>query len=294
MQEWFDAEAETASFAQIVDKQAEVEAKVHELFSGMVSEELAQQEEWEELERIEVEANVKGKIEEDREKQMQGMVTDVRQLSFCKRMKMVMEEKESGTEWFKRENWEKASMHWTRAVNHCAFFVAEDMVEEEAAEILKIKTMTFLNLQLCMLKARMWNHVLEMGEKVLAHRDVKSEFWSLTNTDLAKCLYRRGVALCEIKQWDAAEEELREARELQPGDANIRNQLNRVAQGRKSESGEERRSYGRMWNSKTKSANALQERTRPEQLSPEDAREAAQAKVADEKMMMELTQNTSQ
>ena len=45
-----------------------------------------------------------------------GYVIDTKHHCFAKRMAMVTAEKDKGTSWFKRENWEKACMHWTRAV----------------------------------------------------------------------------------------------------------------------------------------------------------------------------------
>ena len=50
------------------------------------------------------------------EKKQMGYVIDTKHHCFAKRMAMVTAEKDKGTSWFKRENWEKACMHWTRAV----------------------------------------------------------------------------------------------------------------------------------------------------------------------------------
>ncbi len=50
-------------------------------------------------------------------------------------MGLLLEEKEQGAHWFKMENYERACVHWTRALNHCQMFVAEEMVEQEAAEV---------------------------------------------------------------------------------------------------------------------------------------------------------------
>eukprot|EP00658_Telonema_sp_P-2_P055787 TRINITY_DN44344_c0_g1_i1.p1 TRINITY_DN44344_c0_g1~~TRINITY_DN44344_c0_g1_i1.p1 ORF type:complete len:209 (-),score=59.72 TRINITY_DN44344_c0_g1_i1:263-889(-) len=165
---------------------------------------------------------------------------------FSKRMAMVQEEKRLGDGWFKSGQWEKAAVHWTLGVNHCHFFVSQDMAESEAAEVLRIRCKLYSNLGLSSLKAKQWDQVLECCEKVLEMKQLESTQFELTEQEAAKALYRRGVALTELKQWDSAEEELIEARKLLPGDSAIANQLVRVCAGRRSEASQQQRSCIKM------------------------------------------------
>lgn len=75
---------------------------------------------------------------------------DTRKLKYPDRMRLVLKNKEEGTELFQGQNWRPAAARYNKALTHAAKFV--DLSPEQRAEVNSVKLSLHLNIAQCWLK----------------------------------------------------------------------------------------------------------------------------------------------
>lgn len=80
----------------------------------------------------------------------------------------------------------------------------------------KLRLNNLLNMAACQLKLGLYQNVISVCDEVLRN-----------SPDQSKAYYRRGVAAIELKEYDTALEDLKQAYALTPNDSNVLEQFNR-------------------------------------------------------------------
>merc|ERR1711934_981192 len=120
-----------------------------------------------------------------------SVVRDTRKMPFDERMRMVMKNKEEGTELFKGGNWEPAAIRYTKALNHLELI--KDPTDEEREETRKVKLSLYLNLAMAFSKLKKFTKAIDNCRYAL-EIDPKNP----------KALFRRATAYTEEKDYDKA------------------------------------------------------------------------------------------
>jgi tetratricopeptide (TPR) repeat protein len=106
-------------------------------------------------------------------------------------MRLVVKNKEEGTELFKGGNYRPAAARYHKSLTHCAKFF--DLTKEDEAEVKALKLALYLNLASCYIKMENWENVLRNCTDALSLDDKN-----------VKALFRRAQYYEAKKDWDKA------------------------------------------------------------------------------------------
>jgi tetratricopeptide (TPR) repeat protein len=116
---------------------------------------------------------------------------DTRKLKKADRMRLVVKNKEEGTELFKGGNIRPAAARYQKALTHCAKFF--DLSKEDEAEVTAIKLSLYCNLASCYIKLENWEQVQRNCDDALK-----------LDPRCVKALFRRGSFYEHKKEWETA------------------------------------------------------------------------------------------
>ncbi|KAJ1429030.1 Hsp70 protein-domain-containing protein [Ochromonadaceae sp. CCMP2298] len=162
---------------------------------------------------------------------------DNRKLKKPDRMRLVLKNKEEGTELFKGKNFRPAAARYQKALSHAAKFF--DLSKEDEIEVGAVKLSLYLNLASCYIKLENWDQVLRNCDDALAI-DVGS----------IKALFRRASYHEKRKDWDAATADLKRAAVLQEAageDKAITVALERIKKEVLKEKAKDKKTWGKMF-----------------------------------------------
>jgi len=156
---------------------------------------------------------------------------DTRKLKKPERMRMVIKNKEEGTDLFKGGNIRPAAARYQKALTHCAKFF--DLSPEDNAEVNAVKCTLYLNLVQCYLKLENWELVIRNCDEALK-----------LEPNSVKALYRRSVYYEHRKEWDKALQDIKQCQKL----SDVEDKLVTKAEERiKKEVAKEKSKEKKMW-----------------------------------------------
>jgi len=120
--------------------------------------------------------------------------------------------KEKGTQYFKEGKYKQASVQYKRIVSWLEHESSLSEEDEKKAKTLRLAA--HLNLAMCFLKLQEPNQVLENCDKAL-ELDASNE----------KALFRRGEALCGMKEFDKARDDFQQVVQLYPANKAAKSQM---------------------------------------------------------------------
>ena len=126
---------------------------------------------------------------------------DTRKLRKPERMRLVVKNKEEGTELFKGGNVRPAAARYQKALTHAAKFF--DLSPDDIEEVNSVKLSLHLNLTQCYLKLENWDSAIRHADEALALDD-----------KAVKALFRRAQAWEAKKEYDKALLDMKIAAEL--------------------------------------------------------------------------------
>jgi len=159
---------------------------------------------------------------------------DTRKLPKKERMRMVLKNKEEGTELFKGGNWRMAGARYSKALTHAAKFF--DLSPEDEQEVKDVKLSLYLNLSMCYIKMSNWDQVMRNTGEALT-----------LDPNNAKALFRRASAFEAKKDWDKALEDLKAAAAANPADKGIPKAQERVKKMVEKEKAKEKKMWGNVF-----------------------------------------------
>jgi len=153
--------------------------------------------------------NVEKKLDEEslkreNEKSLNGEEDedhDNRKLKKNDRMRLVVKNKEEGTELFRGGNFRPAAARYHKALTHASKFF--DLTKADEEELKELKKTIFLNLASCYIKLESWEQVLRNCDEVL-----QIEYNNI------KALYRRSIYYENKKDWEKALLDIKKCQEL--------------------------------------------------------------------------------
>lgn len=205
---WSD-EAYNAGAEQLNQKHAELVKAVEELCTAYFD---AVRQEREALERQLEEESKRAEAERADEEEEDH---DNRRLRKPERMRMVMKNKDEGTELFKGGNFRHAAARYQKALTHAAKFF--DLSTEETAEVDAVRLSLYLNLAQCYIKLENWELVIRNCCDALA-----------IDPNSAKAYFRRATAYEKQRDYNRAEEDAKRCQQLNPDDAMVQKMLQRL------------------------------------------------------------------
>ncbi|CAN0422717.1 unnamed protein product [Ectocarpus sp. 12 AP-2014] len=162
-----------------------------------------------------MEAEAKAFEEEKKKNPDEGDDHDTRKLPKPERMRLVMKNKEEGTELFKGQNYRQAGARYSKALTHAAKMF--DLNAEEQKEVHAVQLSLYLNLAQCYLKLQSWDQVVNNCTLALK-----------LDPESSKALYRRAYARFAKKDYDNAKTDLDKAQGYAPGDKAVATLLKKV------------------------------------------------------------------
>merc|ERR1711991_508653 len=123
-------------------------------------------------------------------------------------MRMVVKNKEEGTELFKGGNYRPAAARYHKALTHASKFF--DLSPDDEKEVKAVKLSLYLNLAQCYIKLENYDNVIRNCDEALSLEPKN-----------AKALFRRAFAYETKKDWDRALDDLKNAAESNPDDMAI-------------------------------------------------------------------------
>eukprot|EP00316_Scyphosphaera_apsteinii_P011396 CAMPEP_0119338792 /NCGR_PEP_ID=MMETSP1333-20130426/96914_1 /TAXON_ID=418940 /ORGANISM="Scyphosphaera apsteinii, Strain RCC1455" /LENGTH=707 /DNA_ID=CAMNT_0007350183 /DNA_START=170 /DNA_END=2293 /DNA_ORIENTATION=- len=163
---------------------------------------------------------------------------DTRKLKYPDRLRLVLKNKEEGTELFQGGNFRPAAARYEHALRHAAKFV--DLSPDQRAEVNSTKLSLNLNLAMCWLKITDADNYLEKA--------IQSCGDALAIDDKSvKALYRRATALELKKDFEAAKADLQAAAEIAPEDKAVPKLLARVEIQITRQLAKEKKMYSKMF-----------------------------------------------
>lgn len=193
--------ADEASPAELLqrtqEKNAELRAKVRELcaayYEAKAADKAAKEAELEAESKIaEAERAAEGEEEADH---------DTRKLKKADRMRMVVKNKEEGTELFKGGNYRPAAARYQKALTHASKFF--DLSPADEAEVTAVKVSLHSNLAMCYIKLANYDQVIRCCGEAIALDPAN-----------AKAYFRRSAAWEAKKEWEKALEDVTKSAEL--------------------------------------------------------------------------------
>merc|ERR1711871_277248 len=133
---------------------------------------------------------------------------DNRKLKKEDRMRMVVKNKEEGTELFKGGNYRPAAARYHKALTHASKFF--DLSPDDEKEVKAVKLSLYLNLAQCYIKLENYDNVIRNCDEALSLEPKN-----------AKALFRRAFAYETKKDWNKALDDLKNAAESNPDDMAI-------------------------------------------------------------------------
>jgi len=163
---------------------------------------------------------------------------DTRRLKYPDRLRLVMKNKEEGTELFQGQNWRPAAARYNKALTHAAKFV--DLSPEQREEVNAVKLSLHLNIAQCWLKITdAENHLTQ----AIRSCDEALEL----DPNSVKALYRRAFAKEAKGDYDGAKADLKKAGELAPDDTAVPKLMARVDAQLARQKAKEKKMYGKMF-----------------------------------------------
>ena len=168
------------------------------------------------------------------EKELEGEDEDHdnRKLKKADRMRMVLKNKEEGTELFKGKNFRPAAARYHKALTHASKFF--DLSPDDEVEVSQVKLSLYLNLSQCYIKLENWDNTLRNVEEALK-----------IDSSNSKALFRRSVAWEAKKEYDKALEDLKRAQAVYPDDTMIQKATERILKLISKEKAKEKKMWGR-------------------------------------------------
>ena len=108
--------------------------------------------------------------------------------------------------------------------------------DEEEEKIRAVEIPLRLNIAACRLATKQWDEAKKECENVLEVQETNS-----------KAIFRRGQALLGMKDFDAALQDLQKARELQPEDKGVLNEIARAKKAKLDMVQKEKQLYAKMF-----------------------------------------------
>jgi len=214
-EEWlYSEEGEGADFALLDSKLAELKQQVASItaeFTAALEADKLQEEK----------ALEASDAERQREKAAAGEDEDhdTRKLKFPDRMRMVVKNKEEGTELFQGGNYRPAAARYNKALTHAVKFI--DLSPDQKTEVNAIKLSLHLNIAMCWLKITdAENHYEQAIRSCGEALELDGE--------CVKAYYRRAMALEGKKDFESAKKDLERAGQLAPDDKAVKKLLDRV------------------------------------------------------------------
>merc|ERR1711871_1291617 len=133
---------------------------------------------------------------------------DTRKLKKPERMRLVLKNKEEGTELFKGGNYRPAAARYHKSLTHCAKFF--DLTPDDENEVKATKLSLYLNLAQCYIKLENFENVIRNCNEALQIDPAN-----------AKAFFRRAAAYETTKDWDKALADLKAAAKANPEDKGI-------------------------------------------------------------------------
>ena len=131
---------------------------------------------------------------------------DIWKLTDQERLEMAQKHKDKGSSLFKEKHYRGAAIRYSKAVKYLATATDGGVSESpELEEMLKLRTLCLLNLAASQLQLNLQDYVVVNCGRVLQVEP--------TNV---KALYRRAKALLSMKDFEAARQDLKKAKELDP------------------------------------------------------------------------------
>ncbi|CBJ25702.1 Heat shock protein 70 [Ectocarpus siliculosus] len=213
LEDWlYSEEADDADLAALKTKRKEIDAElkgnVAKAFFEAVGADKKKVE-------AEMEAEAKAFEEEKKNNPEEGDDHDTRKLPKPERMRLVMKNKEEGTELFKGQNYRQAGARYSKALTHAAKMF--DLNAEEQKEVHAVQLSLYLNLAQCYLKLQSWDQVVNNCTLALK-----------LDAESSKALYRRAYARFTKKDYDNAKTDLDKALAYAPGDKAVATLLKKV------------------------------------------------------------------
>lgn len=116
-------------------------------------------------------------------------------------MRLLVKNKEEGTELFKGKAFRPAAARYQKALTHCAKFF--DLTKEDEIEVKALKLSLYLNLAVCYTKLEIWEQVLRNCEDALT-----------LDSNSIKALFRRSAYYENKKDWDKAMADIKQCQKL--------------------------------------------------------------------------------
>lgn len=170
---------------------------------------------------------------------------DNRKLKKADRMRMVVKNKEEGTELFQGKNFRPAAARYHKALTHASKFF--DLSPEDEIEVNQLKLSLYLNLAQCYIKLENWDNVLRNCDDALK-----------IDSNNPKALFRRSMVWEAKKDYDKALSDLKRAEEINPGDAMIIKSKDKVMKLISKEAAKEKKMWGKAFSGGDDSKPALQ------------------------------------
>jgi len=233
-EEWFWGDGADAQLEELESRFEAVEAEIRDTFPAY-HEKLQQEAEEEKLAQEKAAAEYAAhQAAEQAEMEANGVVRDTRKLPFAERMKMVMKNKDEGTELFKGGNLEPAAIRYTKALNHAELI--KDPSDDEREEVRKVKLSLYLNLAMCFSKLKKFIKAIDNCRYALE-----------IDPDNAKALFRRASAYTEEKDYDKAMVDLEKANSLPNVDPAVVKLTKIVEKQLAKRAAKEKATYGKMF-----------------------------------------------
>lgn len=151
-------------------------------------------------------------------------------------MRLVVKNKEEGTELFKDKNFRPAAARYQKALTHAAKFF--DLSKEDEAEVRTLKLSLYLNLASCYIKMENWEQVLRNCTDALA-----------IDENSVKALFRRASYFENKKDWDKALNDLKKCAKLNGAteDKAITLATERIKKQIQNEKNKEKKTWGKLF-----------------------------------------------
>lgn len=219
---------EAASLDQLAEKEKKLRKEVTDLIRNYLDTIDI------EKKKIEEELNAQAvKANEDRSANGDEDDHDNRKLRKPERMRMVIKNKDEGTELFKGGNMKPAAARYHKALTHCTKFF--DLNAEDEKEVNAVKLSLYLNLASVYIKLGFWDQVYNNCQDALKI-DPKSH----------KAIYRRSIYYEGKKEWEKAMVDLKLCQEMMlDNDPAVSKAVTRVKVQLKKQADQEKKTWGK-------------------------------------------------
>eukprot|EP00752_Nemacystus_decipiens_P016369 g14634.t2 len=212
LEDWlYSEQADDADLAELKEKRRQVDSELKDnvakaYFSAVEAD----------RKKVEAEMEVEAKAFENEKKNNPDEDDhDTRKLPKPERMRLVVKNKDEGTELFKGQNYRQAGARYSKALTHAAKMF--DLTADEQLEVHAVQLALYLNLAQCYLKLQSWDQAVNNCTHALK-----------IDAQSSKALYRRAYARFAKKDYDGAKVDLDHAHKSAPGDKAVATLLKKV------------------------------------------------------------------